>query len=61
MMVYGVIFHINSSSTHGSSLQSWHASTRPHGDSQHGFIPRIYYVDFLFQFIPKSNIAASIS
>ena len=31
-------FHIKSSSTHGSSLQSWHE------DSQHGFISRTDYV-----------------
>lgn len=49
------------SSTHGSSLQSWHASTRPRGYSQHGFIPRIDYVDLWFQFVPKSNMAASSS
>ena len=61
MMVCGVIFHINNSGTQGSSLQSWHASTCPHGDSQHGFIPMIYYVDLWFQFIPKFNITSSNS
>ena len=61
MMVFGVIFHINNSNTHGLSLQSWDDSTCPHGYLQHGFIPRIDYVDLWFQFMPKSNIAASSS